>query len=219
VLIRQKEAKELCHKVNMIGVENLARISAIRKIPLIHISTDYVFDGTNNILYKEDDITNPQSVYGKSKLEAEKAFMDLAYSGVIIRTSWLYSSFGNNSVKTIIRLGNDRNNLNVIFEQIGTPTYAYDLAEAIFKILPQIKDGEKDIYHFSNEGVASWYDLAWDIVEMKNINCRVIPIKTKDYLLPAARPQYSVLNKEKIKERFNINHWKEGLKKCLKKIY
>ncbi|MCP4392982.1 MAG: dTDP-4-dehydrorhamnose reductase [Alphaproteobacteria bacterium] len=214
---KAEEEQDICFKVNTDGVKNLAKVCSDKNIPLIHISTDYVFDGTNHIPYKESDTTNPQSIYGESKAKSEKSFMQYAKTGVILRTSWIYSEYGNNFVKTMINLGNNKDKLNVVFDQIGTPTYAYDLAKAIYEIIALIEKDEKEIYNFSNEGIASWYDFALEIIDQKNINCDVSPIETKDYPTPAKRPHYSVLNKAKIKNRFSISirHWKEALKECL----
>lgn len=208
--------KELAEKINVLGPKNLAMTG----IPLIHISTDYVFDGTACRPYQEDDKTNPQSVYGITKLAGEKAVMEAASTAIIIRTAWLYSSFGNNFVKTMRRLGGERTELKVVFDQVGTPTYARDLAEAIVAILPQLKSGMKEIYHFSDEGVCSWYDFAVEIMKESGLKCQVLPIESKDYPTPAKRPSYSVLNKAKIKRDFGlrINHWKESLLSCLKEL-
>lgn len=208
--------KELAEKINVLGPKNLAMTG----IPLIHVSTDYVFDGTACCPYQEDDKTNPQSVYGITKLAGEKAVMEAASTAIIIRTAWLYSSFGNNFVKTMRRLGGERTELKVVFDQVGTPTYARDLAEAIVAILPQLKSGMKEIYHFSDEGVCSWYDFAVEIMKESGLKCQVLPIESKDYPTPAKRPSYSVLNKAKIKRDFGlrINHWKESLLSCLKEL-
>ena len=207
---------ELAQKINAKGPENLAKTG----IPLVQISTDYVFDGTACKPYVETDATNPQSVYGKTKLEGEQAVLKYAYTAVIIRTAWLYSTFGNNFVKTMRRLGAERNQLSVVFDQAGTPTYAKDLAQAIVDILPQIKPHSKEVYHFSNEGVCSWYDFATAIMKYSDLDCEVLPIESKDYPTPAKRPNYSVLNKAKIKRDFNlkINHWTVSLKDCVEKL-
>ncbi len=207
---------ELCRQINEVGPANLAKTGA----KLIHISTDYVFDGLNHKPYSTDDTPAPQSVYGKTKLDGEMAVLENATTAIVIRTSWLYSSHGNNFVKTMRRLGQERDSLTVVADQIGTPCFAGDLAEAIVQILPQIKDGQKETYHFSNEGVGSWYDFATEIMELSGLACEVLPIETWQYPTKAMRPPYSVLNKAKIKADFNIkiNHWKEGLKKCLKQF-
>lgn len=207
---------DLAQKINAKGPENLAKTG----IPLIHISTDYVFDGTACKPYVETDEVNPQSVYGKTKLEGEQAVLKYANTAIIIRTAWLYSTFGNNFVKTMRRLGAERKQLSVVFDQVGTPTYARDLAQAIVDILPQVKTGMKEIYHFSNEGVCSWYDFATAVMAQSDLDCEVLPIESKDYPTPAKRPNYSVLNKEKIKRDFNlkINHWAVSLADCVEKL-
>lgn len=208
--------EELARSINARGPENLAKTG----IPLIHVSTDYVFDGTNCRPYVETDTANPQSVYGRTKLAGEQAVLENASAAVIIRTAWLYSEFGNNFVKTMRRLGTEKAQLNVVFDQVGTPTYAADLAAAVVHILPRLRPGMKEIFHFSNEGVCSWYDFAVEIMKLSGLNCRVNPIESKDYPTPARRPFYSVLNKTKIKQTFNlkINHWKESLQSCLKHL-
>ncbi len=213
--------EELVDKVNHLAVKNLAQISKNNSIKFIHISTDYVFDGTNYKPYLEDDKTNPQSVYGKTKLDGENAMCEInPLNSIIIRTSWVYSSYGANFVKTMLKLGNDRDKLTVIYDQVGTPTYARDLAKIILNILPQIKSDKVEIYNYSNEGVLSWYDFAKEIMKMAKIDCQISPIETKDYPTPASRPHYSLLNKAKIKEKFNIEipFWKDSLKECLVKL-
>jgi len=178
-----------------------------------------VFDGKNYKPYTEDDITNPQSAYGRTKRKGEEAMLAVnPQCSVIIRTSWVYSSFGNNFVKTMLRLGKEREKLGVIFDQVGTPTYARDLAQTILDILPKIKNDNVEIYHFSNEGVLSWYDFAKEIMRMAKIECRVDPIETKEYPTPAPRPHYSLLNKAKIKQTFQLEipYWKESLDACLR---
>jgi len=207
---------ENAHKVNALAPLYLAKYGK----HIVHISTDYVFDGTNHKPYTEEDKTNPVSVYGKTKREGEINVLNNAESAIIIRTAWLYSPHGGNFVKTMRKLGEQKESLNVVFDQVGTPTNAYDLAEAIVAALPQIRNDEKEIYHFTDEGVCSWYDFATEIMDMSKLPCKVYPIESKDYPTPAARPHYSVLNKAKIKQRFNINipHWKEGLAKCLKQF-
>lgn len=207
--------------------ENAYRVNALAPLYLakygkkiVHISTDYVFDGTNHKPYTEEDKTHPVSVYGKTKQQGEENVLTNADTAIIIRTAWLYSPHGGNFVKTMRKLGSEKKSVNVVFDQIGTPTNAYDLAEAIVKALPQIKAGEKEIYHFTNEGVCSWYDFAIEIMEQSKLPCVVLPIESKDYPTPATRPHYSVLNKTKIKQRFNLEipHWKKGLIKCLKQF-
>jgi dTDP-4-dehydrorhamnose reductase len=211
--------EEACYKVNVEGVKNLCDISAENNIPLIHISTDYVFDGAKNTPYTTSDNTNPQSVYGKTKLEGEHIFMNSDAKGLIIRTSWLYSEFSKNFVKTMLSLGKTKKEINVVFDQIGTPTYAKDLALAIKKIIPQLKD-QKEILHFSNEGVASWYDFAYKIFDYMNIDCNITPVTSDKFKTTAKRPHYSVLDKSKIKDMFNINirNWNKALEECLDNI-
>lgn len=202
--------------INVKGPENLAKTG----VPLIQVSTDYVFDGCSCHPYTEEDEPRPNSVYGVTKLAGEKAALEYADAAVIIRTAWLYSAFGNNFVKTMQRLGAERDSLNVVFDQVGTPTYARDLALAIVEILPKLKNGMKEVYHFSNEGVCSWYDFACEIMKLSGLQCKVSPIESKDYPTPAKRPFYSVLNKGKIRKDFNmkINHWADSLAECLEKM-
>ena len=204
---------ELATKINVQGPRNLAKTGA----KIIHISTDYVFDGTGHIPYTPDEETNPVSVYGKTKRAGEIAVLENNSVAVVIRTAWLYSPYGNNFVKTMRRLGAEKTEINVVADQIGTPTYAADLAEAIVKIIPHMNAKNSGIYHFTNEGVCSWYDFANEIMDLSNLNCVVNPIKSSQYPTPAARPFYSVLDKDKIKSVFGINikHWKIGLKKCI----
>jgi dTDP-4-dehydrorhamnose reductase len=206
---------ELANNVNALAPKYLAEIAKECHCKFIHISTDYVFDGKNHRPYVETDIPNPQSVYGVTKLQGEKYIQDINPNNtIIIRTSWVYSKFGNNFVKTMLKLGSEREQLNVINDQVGTPTNAKDLAIAILEILPQIKNDSVEIYHFSNEGVCSWYDFAKTIFELKEINCLVNPIPTAQYPTPAKRPSYSILNKSKIKGSFNIQipYWRNSLK-------
>lgn len=207
---------ELATKINVEGPKYLAKTG----VPIIHISTDYVFDGNNFRPYVESDEPKPNSVYGLTKLAGERAVLEMATTAIIIRTAWLYSTFGNNFVKTMQRLGSERESLNVVFDQVGTPTYARDLAQAIVEILPQIVNGKKEIYHFSNEGACSWYDFATEIMKKSNLYCQVNPIEGKDYPTAANRPFYSVLNKGKIKHDFGIkiSHWADSLEECIKKM-
>ncbi|WP_293752509.1 dTDP-4-dehydrorhamnose reductase [uncultured Paraglaciecola sp.] len=216
---------ELADKINHIAVKQLAELAKQYNTKLIHISTDYVFNGQNYKPYIETDEVAPQSVYGETKLKGEQALLaEMPNSALIIRTSWVYSEYGNNFVKTMLRLGKERDALNVIFDQIGTPTYAHDLAQAIMAIVSsdtfKQANVNSEIYHYSNEGVCSWYDFSKTIFELSNINCDVSPIETKDYPTPAMRPHYSLLNKAKIKHEFNLSipYWKESLKQCLKTI-
>lgn len=203
-------------------VDNLAKMSLAHNSKLIHISTDYVFDGMTYTPYSEDDYTNPNSIYGETKRAAELLLEEADIDYITIRTSWLYSSFGNNFVKTMLRLAAERTELSVISDQVGTPTYARDLAQTILHIIqsdikPEQTIINKQIYHYSNEGVASWYDFAAAIFEYKNINIKLLPIPTSAYPTPAARPAYSVLNKHKIKQMYGIEipHWRQSLQQCL----
>jgi len=206
-------------KINHLAVKNLAKISKENNIQLIHVSTDYVFDGENFKPYTEDDITKPNGVYGRTKLDGENAMREISpQNSLIIRTSWVYSSFGTNFVKTMLRLGKERDSLGVIYDQVGTPTYAKDLAKTILDILPKINNTKVSIYNYSNEGVLSWYDFSKEIMKMAKINCVINPIETYQYPTPAKRPNYSLLNKAKIKNEFNISipFWKDSLDKCLR---
>ena len=207
---------ELATKINVDGPRNLAKTGA----KVIHISTDYVFDGTGYKPYTTDDKTNPISVYGKTKRAGELAVLENASVAVVIRTAWLYSPYGNNFVKTMRRLGEERESINVVDDQIGTPTYAGDLADAIVQIIPQMTEQTSGVYHFTNSGVCSWYDFATKIMELSGLKCSVNPIKSSDYPTRAVRPFYSVLDKSKIQKVFNIKiqHWKKGLEKCLKQF-
>lgn len=218
---KAQEEKELADSINNKAVEYLATISKEKNIKLIHISTDYVFDGKNFKPYVESDSVAPNSVYGETKLAGELALEKInPNNSIIIRTSWVYSSFGANFVKTMLRLGKEKDSIGVIFDQVGSPTYARDLAKTILDILPQIDNQSVEIYHYSNEGVLSWYDFAKEIMRMAKLNCNINPIETKEYPTPAARPHYSLLNKSKIKKEFNLTipYWKDSLDECLKEM-
>ncbi len=189
-------------------------------IRVIHISTDYVFSGDEHVPCREADPVAPRTAYGRTKLEGEKRLLAVCPEAVILRTAWLYSSFGNNFVKTMIRLGQEKESLGVVFDQIGTPTYAADLAQAIFTVIesPVWRPG---IYHFTNEGVCSWYDFTLAIHDLAGItNCRVRPILSEEYQYRTPRPHYSVLDKSKFKKTFGaeIPHWMDGLKRCMEKL-
>ncbi len=208
-------------KINAQGTKNLAQIAKEKGLKLIHISTDYVFDGKNYKPYEEDDKTNPNGIYGKTKLAGEKAIEEIAPANTImIRTSWVYSSYGNNFVKTMLNLGKTKEKLTVINDQVGTPTYAKDLAKAILDIVPQLSNDKPKIYHYSNEGVLSWYDFAKEIMRMAKLDCKIEPIATKDYPTPATRPHFSLLNKAKIKAEFGVDvpFWKDSLDACLREM-
>jgi len=216
---KAEEDKENTDKVNHLATKYLAEIAKENKIKLIHISTDYVFSGEHFKPYTEDDTTNPNGVYGQTKLDGEKAMQGInPKNSLIIRTSWVYSSFGANFVKTMIRLGKENDSLAIIFDQVGTPTYARDLAKVILDIIPNINNEQVEIYNYSNEGVLSWYDFSKEIMKMAKIECEINPIETKEYPTPVTRPHYSLLNKAKIKKEFNIiiPYWKDSLNECLK---
>ena len=218
--VDKAEANEaLCQLLNAEAPAYLAHAVGRRGGWMIQISTDYVFDGTKHTPYVEDDDTCPNSVYGRTKLVGEMNVQKLCERSMIIRTAWLYSTFGNNFVKTMIRLGNEKPELGVIFDQIGTPTYARDLARVIMTAIQQgIRPG---IYHFSNEGVTSWYDFTKVIHRLAGITtCRVRPLHTAEYPTPAARPHYSVLDKTKIKQTYGIDipYWEESLADCIEHI-
>lgn len=211
-----EDNRDLCDKLNNIAPGYLAAAAQSRGAAMIQVSTDYVFDGTNHIPYTEEEPTCPTSVYGTTKLAGENKVLACCEKAIIIRTAWLYSVYGNNFVKTMIRLGRERDNLGVIFDQVGTPTYAHDLAIAIYAIIN--KGIVRGIYHFSNEGVCSWYDFTLAIHRIADINsCKVHPLHTADYPTKAARPHYSVLDKTKIKETFGLEipHWEESLRHCI----
>lgn len=206
--------QEKAYLVNVTGPKNLAIACQKNNATLIHISTDFVFDGTANTPYLESDLTNPIGVYGQTKLDGEKEVASNCSKYFIIRTSWVYSQFGNNFMKTMLRLSQDRTELNVVSDQIGTPTNAVDLAKAILEIISNTKQvANYGIYNFSNEGQCSWYDFAKEIFKINNVNINVNPIPTEAYPTPAKRPKYSVLDKSKIKSTFGIiiKNWQEAL--------
>lgn len=218
---RAEEEPDIAKLINYAAVVNLVQACKKYDIYLVHISTDYVFDGKNHRPYKEDDRPNPASTYGKSKLAGEEAVMTCLEKGMIIRTSWLYSSFGSNFVKTILKKGAEKGKLDVVDDQVGCPTYARDLAVTILKILPKaLSTHQFEIYHYSNEGECSWYDLAKAAVELANIPCQVNPVTSEEYPQQAPRPFYSVLDKTKIKQQLGITipHWRESLRDCIKAL-
>lgn len=216
---KAEDNAELCDKLNNIAPGYLARAAQANGAAMIQVSTDYVFDGTAHIPYTEEESTCPASVYGSTKLAGEQNVMDHCEKAMVIRTAWLYSIYGNNFVKTMIRIGQERDSLGVIFDQIGTPTYANDLAQAIFAAIN--KGVVRGIYHFSDEGVCSWYDFTIAIHRLAGIaSCKVKPLHTADYPAKAPRPHYSVLDKTKIKDTFGIEipHWEESLKRCINQL-
>ena len=219
---KAEEELKLADQVNHLAVKQLAQIAKKQQAKLIHISTDYVFDGEGNKPYTETDETNPINIYGKTKLAGEKALQKvMPTDAIIIRTSWVYSEFGNNFVKTILRLGKERGELSVVSDQIGSPTYATDLANAILRIIDikdyQDKGQQTEIYHYSNEGNISWYDFAQEIFKLAEFDCKVKPITTVEYPRPARRPKNTLMDKDKITETFSVNiaDWKESLNTCM----
>ncbi|MDG1715032.1 dTDP-4-dehydrorhamnose reductase [Lacinutrix sp.] len=216
---KAEEQEESAARVNEQGARNLALACKQSQTTLFHISTDFVFDGESNHPYNENDKTNPVSVYGRTKLNGEKEIVSILTKYYIIRTSWLYSEFGNNFVKTMLKLGSERDKLTIISDQIGTPTYAMDLANAIMTLITSEKPSY-GIYNYSNEGTASWYDFAKAIFDIKKMNLSLEPIPTKNYPTPAKRPLYSILNKEKIKNNFSmaIPYWRTSLENCLRQL-
>ena len=216
---KAEENIEFCTKLNADAVGYLAKAAEANQAEFIQISTDYVFDGTAHTPYRETEPTCPNSVYGSTKLAGEQNALTLCSRSMVIRTAWLYSTFGNNFVKTMIRLGKERDTLGVIFDQIGTPTYARDLACAIYAAIRQgVTPG---VYHFSNEGVCSWYDFTKTIHRLAGIkDCKVNPLHTEEYPTPAKRPHYSVLDKTKIKATYGIEipYWMDSLQACVSEL-
>jgi dTDP-4-dehydrorhamnose reductase len=215
---KAEEEKELAFEVNGKAVKYIAGALQKNNGLLIHISTDFVFNGSKGLPYREEDEPHPLSVYGASKLEGEKNAIGFNERTIIIRTSWVYSNDGHNFLNTMLRLGDERDQVNVVSDQIGAPTYTNDLAGIILKIAltPEL-EGKYGLYHYSNEGVASWYDFAFAIMQVAGLDCKVIPIETKDYKTAAKRPFYSLLNKSKIKSVFELEipHWQESLQNCI----
>lgn len=209
----------LAAAINTGAVGNLGQAASKHKCKVIHISTDYVFAGDGCRPYEENDEPNPQSIYGRTKLEGEGLLTSFCKDSLIIRTAWLYSEFGNNFVKTMLRLASERDEISVVSDQIGSPTYAGDLAEAIYRILTS-DVWKPGIYHFTNEGVASWYDFAKAIFSIAGKEVKVNPLRTVQYPTPAKRPLYSVLSKGKIKNTYGIEipYWRESLEKCMAKL-
>lgn len=221
---KAEDDEALCLRINRDAVRNLGEAARAAGARVVHVSTDYVFDGTGHLPYVETDATCPASVYGRTKLAGEQVLLEVCPDAVIIRTAWLYSEFGSNFVKTMLRLGKEREQLSVVFDQVGSPTYAGDLAATILSVLAQAEEEQQafvpGIYHFTDEGVCSWYDFAVKIMELGGVPCRVFPIESKDYPAKAARPHFSVLNKAKIKAAYKIGipHWEVSLRECMKRI-
>ena len=213
---------EIANAINHLAVKHMSEVAKAHQIKLVHISTDYVFDGTNNVPYKPEDEERPLGVYGYTKYMGEQAMLNSNVHGIIIRTSWLYSKYGNNFVKTMIKLGKERKEIDVITDQVATPTHAKSLAGTILQIINQQKlwCSGVEIFHYSNQGVCSWYDFASAIMRIKNIECKVNPIATKDYQTKAKRPIYTVMDKSKLMCRFNveIQHWRVELQELLEEF-
>jgi dTDP-4-dehydrorhamnose reductase len=219
---RAEQEAELANQINHLAVKQLASIASNQQARLMHISTDYIFDGESNKPYLEKDTPNPINVYGKTKLAGEKALQTLMpMNALIIRTSWLYSEYGNNFVSAMLKLGKERDELRVVSDQIGSPTYAADLADAILEIIEHKKFRDAgqttQIYHYSNEGKTSWHEFAREIFKIEKIECEVNPITSQQYPTPAKRPRNTLMNKDKIMEVFNIkiSNWKSSLNTCI----
>jgi len=217
---KAEQDQAIAYRINADAVKTIARQCKQKSMRLIHISTDYVFDGSGNQPIKEDADPNPLSVYGKSKLDGERHVLELLDNAYIVRTAWVYSQFGKNFVKTIAKLAREKEVLKVVSDQVGSPTYARDLARTILSMIGKIFSREVDVpgvYHFTNEGVISWYDFAWFIVRYYRLSCRVEAIPTDEYPTPAVRPKFSALDKSKLKTTFGVTvpHWYESLNECL----
>ncbi len=216
---KAEEEEEQCRRINTDAVAYLGEAAQHIGARILHVSTDYVFGGDSYMPYRESDPVSPTSVYGRTKLAGEKALSAVCPDAIIVRTAWLYSEYGHNFMKTMLRLGAERPEIRVVNDQIGSPTYAGDLAEAILSLLEKERQGEQNsgIYHYTNEGVCSWYDFAHSIIRIAGLPAKVIPIPTREYPTVAKRPAYSVLSKEKIKREYHwvIPHWEDSLRKCL----
>ena len=218
---KAEDEPDLANEINHVSVKNLAEIAKKHQLKLIHISTDYVFDGNSKIPYSEQAITNPQNVYGSSKLKGEEAILKVNPSNsIIIRTSWLYSQFGKNFVKTMLRLSKEKDSISVVSDQIGSPTYAGDLAKTILQLIPLLKNENAQLYHYANKGECSWFQFAEEIVKISNNSCKVLPILSLEFKTTAKRPNFSLLNTEKIQQTFKLKipHWKSSLVACISKL-
>lgn len=213
---KAEEEINMATQINTDAVAQIAKVCQKYSVKLIHISTDFVFDGQKNTPYTENDPTFPINIYGRTKRNGEIALMEEIENYMIIRTSWLYSPFRQNFFNTITKLAKERTHLNVVYDQIGTPTYALHLAEMLL-YLSKHNLFQKGIFHYSNEGVCSWYDFAYQIIALQELTCRIYPILSEQYPTPAQRPRYSVLDKNKVKQSFSLSipHWIEGLKDCI----
>ncbi len=218
---KAEDVPKIADEVNHLAVKNLGLIAKMHQLKLIHISTDYVFDGNSEIPYKESDATNPQNAYGISKLNGEKALLKIdPKNSIIIRTSWLYSEFGSNFVKTMLRLSAEKEQIKVVSDQIGSPTYARDLAAVILKIIPAINNEGIQIYHYANKGQCSWFQFAEAIMKIAQRNCLILPITSAEFKTKAKRPKYSLLNTDKIQNTFNLEipNWEDALRECILKV-
>lgn len=218
---KAEQEMDLADAINHLAVRNLADICRNNRIQLIHISTDYVFDGHSSIPYSEETLTAPIGAYGMSKMKGEKAILELnPANSIIIRTSWLYSSFGSNFVKTILKLSKEKKCLRVVEDQIGSPTYARDLAVTILNIIPQIRSENTEIFHYSNLGKCSWFEFAKEIISLSKTKCNIVAVSSEAYNSKAKRPNFSLLNTEKIQEVFKlaIPNWKVSLENCILRI-
>lgn len=219
---KAEEEEEQCRRINTDAVAYLGEAAQHIGARILHVSTDYVFGGDSYMPYQESDSVSPTSVYGRTKLAGEKALSAVCPDAIIVRTAWLYSEYGHNFMKTMLRLGAERPEIRVVNDQIGSPTYAGDLAEAILSLLEKERQGEQNsgIYHYTNEGVCSWYDFAHSIIRIAGLPAKVIPIPTREYPTAAKRPAYSVLSKEKIKREnhWEIPHWEDSLRRCLENM-
>jgi len=218
---KAEDEVELADEVNHLAVKNLGLIAKKHQLKLIHISTDYVFDGNSSIPYKESDSTNPQNAYGISKLNGEKALLEInPENTIIIRTSWLYSEFGNNFVKIMLKLSTEKEQISVVYDQIGSPTYAKDLARAILQIIPEIASEDIKIYHYANKGTCSWFDFASAIMKIAQQHCVILPITSADFKTKVKRPKYSLMNTNKIQHTFNLEipNWEDSLRECISKV-
>lgn len=219
---KAEDDTEMADKINHLAVQNLAEVTKETNATLIHISTDYVFDGSSNTPYQETSPTSPLGVYGSTKLLGEQAIEHTGCKHIIIRTSWLYSVYGSNFVKTMQRLTTEKEQIKVVFDQIGTPTYAADLAKTILDMIgtPNFNKQQSNTYHFSNEGVCSWFDFAIAIRNLFGNSCRIQPCHSHEFPAKVTRPHYSVLDKTKIKNTFGVEipYWKDALERCVERI-
>lgn len=216
---KAEDEPEIANEVNHLAVKNLGLIAKKQQLKLIHISTDYVFDGESSIPYSEEDATNPQNVYGSTKLKGEETLLKInPKNSIIIRTSWVYSEYGHNFVKTMLRLSKEKESISVVSDQVGSPTYANDLAKVILQIIPKINNESVQIYHYANKGECSWFQFASEIMKIAQQSCKVLPIDSSEYKTKAKRPKFSLMNTKKIQHMFNLEipNWEDSLNQCIK---